>query len=294
MDSTRYKAFLAAAEEGSFTKAADKLSYTPSGVSQLISALEEDLGLALFTRSKKGVSLTAAGNAILPSARELIQQEEHILQTASELNDLLSGIVSIATYSSISTHWLPRVISAFEKDYPGVQIQLFEGVWQEVAERLDSGKADLGFLSHQDNMPYDWIALADDPMIAVLPKSHPLAGAEYYPLERCYEDPLIMPALGRDYDVIAMFERNKLSPKIRFSTIETYSAMTMIEQGLGVAFSNELLTLRFDADIVRVPVYPEQHITLGIALNSLDFAPPAVRKFVEYAVRELQSDMYRR
>ena len=294
MDSTRYKAFLAAAEEGSFTKAADKLSYTPSGVSQLISALEDDLGLALFTRSKKGVSLTAAGKAILPSARELIQQEARILQTASELKNLLAGEVSIATYSSISTHWLPRVISAFEKDYPAVQIQLFEGVWQEVSERLDSGKADLGFLSHQENMPYDWIPLANDPMIAVLPKNHPLAKAEYYPLTRCYEDSIIMPALGRDYDVLAMFERNKLNPKIRFSTIETYSAMTMIEQGLGVAFSNELLTLRFDADIVRVPVYPEQSITLGIALNSLEYAPPAVRKFIEYAVRELQSDMYKK
>jgi DNA-binding transcriptional LysR family regulator len=96
-----------------------------------------------------------------------------------------------------------------------------------------------------------------------------------------------MPALGRDADVIALFQANKLNPNIQFSTLENFATMAMVEQGLGMSIMNELITRKWQCDVVMLPLSPPQHITLGIALSSLDTASPAVKQFVQYAVERL-------
>ena len=200
METARCRAFVVAADTGSFSKAAEALSYTPSGVNQLVTALEKELGFPLFRRNTKGVSLTENGRLLLPSIRKFLRQEDRIFELSAEMNGLLIGSVNIAAYSSIATHWLPAVIGAFQRDYPQIHVNLLEGIWQEVAQWLDDRTADIGFLSYQEDMPYDWIPLAEDPMLALLPKDHPLARAKAYPLANCAVDRFIMPAKGCDDD----------------------------------------------------------------------------------------------
>ena len=207
METARCRAFLAAAETGSFSRAAEVLRYTPSGVNQLVSALEKEVGFSLFSRSTKGVALTANGQLLLPVIREILHQEDRLFELSAQMNGLLIGTVTIAAYSSIATHWLPAVIRAFQQDYPHVEIKLMEGIWQEVSQWLEERTADIGFFSYQENMPFEWIPLAEDPMVALLPRSHPLAEASCYPLENCEQDSFIMPALGCDDDVEALFAR---------------------------------------------------------------------------------------
>lgn len=287
MESARCKAFLAAVEKGSFSKAAEILNYTPSGVSQLVSALENELGFSLLRRSKRGVTPTENGEKLLPTIREFLLQENRIYQFAAETNGLLIGNITIAAYSSIATHWLPSVVRDFQKDYPQIQIKLMEGIRQEVTKWLDEKIAEVAFLSYKDPMPYEWIPLAEDQMLAVLPKTHPLAAETSYPLQNCEHERFIMPALGRDADVIALFQANKLNPNIQFSTLENFATMAMVEQGLGMSIMNELITRKWQCDVVMLPLSPPQHITLGIALSSLDTASPAVKQFVQYAVERL-------
>ncbi len=287
METARCRAFLAAAETGSFSRAAEALRYTPSGVNQLVSALEKEVGFSLFSRSTKGVALTANGELLLPVVRELLRQEDRIFELSAEMNGLLIGSVSIAAYSSIATHWLPAVIRAFQRDYPNVKISLREGIWHEVSEWLNERAADIGFLSYQENMPYDWIPLADDPMLALLPRDHPLAKAEAYPLENCARDRFIMPALGCDDDVKALFDRIGVVPNICYTTMESFSAMSMVEQGLGVSVMNRLITRRRECDVAMIPIDPPASITLGVALPSREDTSPAVKMFLRYAVRML-------
>ena len=288
MDLSRYKAFLAATDHGSFTKAAEELHYTTSGVSQLVASLENELSFALFTRMKKGVELTAEGKQMLPVIRGFVQQESSIFQVAAEIRGLSVGEIVIASYSSISTHWLPKVIKQFRTDYPNVRIKLMEGIRQEIVQWLDESRADVGFLTYGSDLTYDWIPLAEDRMLAVLPKDHPLAGAESYPLLRCAGENFIMPAFGRDDDVAALFERFQIEPHIVFSTLENYAALTMIENGLGMSIMNELITKKWQSDVVMLPLDPPQSIAFGIALPSMKNASPVLRKFLEYAVRFLK------
>ena len=285
METARCRAFLAAAETGSFSKAAEALSYTPSGVNQLVTALEKELGFPVFRRNTKGVTLTENGE--LPAVREFLRQEDRIFELSAEMNGLLIGSVTIAAYSSIATHWLPAVISAFQQDYPQIRIRLMEGIWQEVSKWLDDRAADIGFFSYQEGMPYEWIPLAEDPMLALLPKDHPLAGAEAYPLKECANDRFIMPALGCDDDVTALFAKNGIVPNVQFTTLESFSVMSMVEQGLGMSVMNELITEKRICDVVKLPLDPPSQITLGIALHSKADISPAVRMFLKYAVRML-------
>ena len=287
METARCRAFLAAAETGSFSKAAEALSYTPSGVNQLVTALGKELGFPVFRRNTKGVTLTENGEMLLPAVREFLRQEDRIFELSAEMNGLLIGSVTIAAYSSIATHWLPAVISAFQQDYPQIRIRLMEGIWQEVSKWLDDRAADIGFFSYQEGMPYEWIPLAEDPMLALLPKDHPLAGAEAYPLKECANDRFIMPALGCDDDVTALFAKNGIVPNVQFTTLESFSVMSMVEQGLGMSVMNQLITEKRICDVVKLPLDPPSQITLGIALHSKADISPAVRMFLKYAVRML-------
>ncbi len=287
METARCRAFLAAAETGSFSKAAEALSYTPSGVNQLVTALEKELGFPVFRRNTKGVTLTENGELLLPTVREFLRQEDRIFELSAEMNGLLIGSVTIASYSSIATHWLPAVIRAFQQDYPQIRIKLMEGIWQEVSKWLDDRAADIGFFSYQEGMPYDFIPLAEDPMLALLPKDHPLAQAETYPLENCKYDRFIMPALGCDDDVEALFAKNGIEPNVQFTTLESLSVMSMVEQGLGMSVMNKLITEKRICDIVMLPIDPPSQITLGVAMNSKADVSPAVKMFLKYAVRML-------
>ena len=288
MESARCKAFMYAADTGSFTKAAERLNYTPSGVSQLVGALENETGLTLLRRTRKGVTLTPDGEIFLPAVREFLEKENRIYELAAEVKGLLVGSVTIAAYSSISTHWLPEVIRDFEQDYPQIEIRLMEGIRQEVTRWLDEKKADIGFLSYQEPMPYEWTPLDYDEMLAVLPKDHLYASKESYPLINCETDSFIMPALGRDDDVVSLFERNGIKLNIHFTTLENFATMAMIEKGLGMSVMNNLITEKWNCDIVKIPVDPPSRITLGLAVPSYKQASPAVKRFIKYAVERLK------
>ena len=288
MESARCKAFMYAADTGSFTKAAERLNYTPSGVSQLVGALENETGLTLLRRTRKGVTLTPDGEILLPAVREFLEKENRIYELAAEVKGLLVGSVTIAAYSSISTHWLPEVLRDFEQDYPQIEIRLMEGIRQEVTRWLDEKKADIGFLSYQEPMPYEWTPLDYDEMLAVLPKDHPYAAKESYPLINCETDSFIMPALGRDDDVVSLFERNGIKLNIHLTTLENFATMAMIEKGLGMSVMNNLITEKWNCDVVKIPVDPPSRIILGLAVPSYKQASPAVKRFIKYAVERLK------
>lgn len=287
MDTARYKAFVAAAETGSFSRAAELLNYTPSGVSQLVSALEKELNTHLLYRSQKGVSPTKIGSTVLNTARELLRKEEQLYQMVSEANSLTAGSVTVASYPSISMRWLPDVISLFQREYPKIQIHVMEGLCQNMYDWLDNQTADLAFMAHQDEMPYDWVPLAEDPLLAILPKTHPLADQAVYPLQNIKTERFIMPMDNSYTETLPILERNGLIPDTLLSSREGYSCMAMVEKEMGVCIMNELYVRSLNFNVAVLPLDPPQHITMGVALLSLENASPAAKQFLNCAVRYL-------
>lgn len=285
MDTSRYQAFLSAAETGSIKNAAEELGYTPSGVSQLIKALEEELGFTLLYRSKKGVSLTLEGRRLRPTIREILESENKLFQTASEMRGLSIGAINIAAYQCLAAVWMPSLISGFQKKYPNIRIQLYEGTQQDILQYLDERTVNLAFFNCSDTINYDWLPLMKDRMVAVLPKDHPMAKNEVFPVEACRYERFIMPEHGQDQDVFDMLDEVHVKPDVYLSTFDSFTAIAMIEKGLGISIMNEIsIPTRTSRDIVTLPTVPEHYIEMGIALPSIAQASPAVKKFISYAV----------
>ena len=182
MESARCKAFIKSVELGSFRAAAEALGYTPSAVSQLVAALEKDLGLNLLVRSKKGVTVTSEGARLAPIVRSYLAREKEMYELASEMQGISVGNLTIAAYPSVATTWLPEIVRTFQQDYPDVQFNIMEGIRDEIFAHLDDHVADMGFLAYAEPMNYEWTPLAEEAVIAVVPETHRLAGAKAYPI----------------------------------------------------------------------------------------------------------------
>ncbi len=288
METSRYRAFIKAVDLGSFSKAAKELAYTPSGVSQLISALEKDVGFSVLERTRSGVKPTENGKRILPIARAIIQEEDRLFQMSAELKGLSVGSVTIGSYPSVASHWLPKVLKAFREQFPNIEIRVMEGIHQEISEWLDNKEVDFGFMSYDPRTTYDWIPLAHDPMIAVLPANHPLANEKCYSLEECSNEDFIMPGKGQDIDTLGVLSRHDLHPRIAYETIETAATLGMIEAGMGITITNSLSTEKYDFKVSKVPIEPSEAILVGIAIPDKNTCAPAARHFIEFATKRLQ------
>ena len=131
MDLKKYEVLLKAIDSGNFSKVADEFGYTPSAISHMMNTLDKELGFSLLIRNNHGVKPTENCISLIPILRELVRWNQQLEQVVSEIQGLEHGVVIIGTYTSISIHWLPRIIKAFQTDYPGIKIQIVEGVRHE-------------------------------------------------------------------------------------------------------------------------------------------------------------------
>lgn len=283
MDIIKCKAFVAAVDEGSLTGAGKVLGYTPSGISQLVSAMEEELGFALLIRKSNGVLPTREGDIIYPLAVDYISKENEIYKAATELSGMYKGNVMIATYASIASHTLPSIIKEFTDLHPSINIQIEETTKSRIEKMIASGKADLSFSSRLSNHSYEWIPFAEDRMVAVLPKDHPYADKECYPIKESRHEKIIMPSEGNDTDARELLKKYGIVPNVRLTTLENYTAINMVEKGLGIGIMNEGITRSWNTSTVILPLDPPSSITLGITVQSLENAAPAVKEFVIFA-----------
>ena len=282
METARCKAFVAAARKGSFTGAAEELNYTTSAVSQLITALEEDLGVTLFQRTRKGVMLTSDGERMFPVIDQFIRQERRIYETAAEISGLIVGSITIAAYPSICAAWLPGIIRRFQEKYPGVTIHIDDSIRRYVLEALNSGRADVGFLSNQHDFTGEWIDLQKNPMVAVVGEESLYAQWESFPLEECERAVLIQSSHGVDKDLTSIFEKYGLRPNIVYTTRNSFTAAAMVQDNMGVLLVNELSTHMWRFRVKVLPLDPPQSVTLGMAVSALSTASPAVKAFVNF------------
>ena len=124
MSMTKYQVFLKVVDCGGFTRAAEELHFTQSGISHTIASLERELGVPLFVRNRGGVTLTADGRALLPRIQTLCDDARILAQKAQELRGLETGIVRVATFNSVSVQWLPYILKSFREEHPHIEFEL--------------------------------------------------------------------------------------------------------------------------------------------------------------------------
>ncbi len=278
----KYLAFVKTVEYGSFTKAAELLHYTQSGISRMINELETECSLTLLERSRAGVRLTGDGTLLLPYAKALCAEYERLENQVGELNGLHSGIIRIGTISSIATHWIPNIIKHYQRDYPGIDYELLQGDYGEIEEWIADGRVDCGFLILPTRSEFDTIFLGDDKLKVVLPEGHPFASLERFPIDELEKEPFLLLEKSERSEISQLLKAYDIHPKVHFTTWDDYSIMSMVESGLGIAVLPELILKRIPYKIIIKDLDVPAYRKIAIALKNEKTSTLAVKRFLDY------------
>lgn len=282
MNIQKCRAFVETVECGSFTKAAEKLSYSQSGISRMIADLEREWGVTLLERGRGGVRLTAEGTDLLPYARDAVEGYAALQGRVDAVNGLERGIIRIGTFSSVATHWIPRVIKRFQEDYPGIDYELLLGDYVEIESWIREGRVDCGFLELPVADGLDATLLERDELMAVLPVGHVLAGCDAVSLEQLCAHPFMMLGRNQNTEVADLFVRAGLRPNVKFTTWDDFSIMSMVESGMGVGILHSLILRRAPYRVVAKPLNPAAFREICIATRTGKAPSIATERFLGY------------
>ena len=190
MDTEKAEVLLRVLEAGSLSAAAERLGYTPSGVSRIVAALEAETGFPLLRREHRGVRPTAECEQLLPHLHRLAAAQRQYDQEAAAILGLERGQLTVGSSYGSYVARLARAAAAFSREHPGVRVEIMTGSSTELGRALQEGRADLCVISRREGA-FDWVPLRRDPLAAVVPADHPLAGGGAFPLERFSEEPFI-------------------------------------------------------------------------------------------------------
>ena len=225
-------------------------------MSQMIASLEKELSIKLLYRSRYGIRLTLEGKQLFPSIQNAIAQYQSMQEMAKQIRGLDFGTIRIGTLSSISCHWLPRLIKGYQELYPHIEFILHQGDNNSIPEWVRTGEADFGFvnMSVLDNVKAD--VIKEGEYRAILPVDHPLADTPSVTLNELARDPFLVIEEGSFSRPLEAMRQQHLDPYIRLRAHDDYSILSMVETGLGVSILPELVLRKTNYNVAIVPIKP--------------------------------------
>ena len=279
MDTKKLEALVVSVELGSFTRAAEQLGYTQSGLTHMMNSLEKDIGFTVLVRGRSGVQLTPAGQRIFPLVRDCLAGSAALEREISLINSHKEDSVRVAAYESIARHWLPEVIQQFRREHPDVTVDIQMGSVDEVYRWVLEDRVDMCFASRQDYNTLDWTPLRDDELLAILPPDYP-DGDDAFPIEFFNGQEFLMPSMGFDKDILRVLNEHSVAPLIRTTQVSDSAVISMVEHGLGVSVLSRLVLRGRQNSVRALPLLPQAFRKLGIAARPRKELRPIVRKFI--------------
>ena len=282
MDSKKIQALLTAVETGSFTKAADILGYTQSGLTHMMNSLEKELGFQVLLRGHYGIKLTPEGEKIAPYMRSLLKSEKHLTDAIKNIRSFSSDHIKVGAYSSIISTFLPEIIDEFQKNYPSSSVEIISGGMDELYTDLYEGRIDIALLSYRSGEQVKWVHLQNDELMAVLPNDDD--HIDFVPITDFNNRQFLMPNYGFSFDIMQVFNKYDVNPYIKSTFFDDASVIAMVEHNFGISMLSKLALKNKTNSVKVLPLYPECFRELGIASLPKE-QPFIVRKFIDIAVR---------
>ena len=235
--------FLEAARQRNFTRAAAHLHLAQAALSEQMRKLEGELGTSLFHRGRRETVLTAAGETLRQHAEGLLERAQSAKQAVQDLVGLRGGRLSIGAIPSVSACVLPSAIAAFRKRYPLVELALFEGTSETVAQWVDSGRVEFGIIQlPAASGRFEEEILFTEPFVALVPSSHVVAKQRVASLEKFADQPFIL-YKGRARDsALAACRAIGFEPRVACESTELETIRRLVAAGLGIAILPQLAT----------------------------------------------------
>ncbi len=277
---------MAVADRGGYTKAEAHLHISHSAIHRQIRLLEDELQSRIFVRTGRHVHLTETGELLVQTARQIAQELAIVQRQIKERNDLKAGHLRIGTGTTVLLYFLPPVLERFRQCYPGIDLSLITGPFDNVASRILADELDLGIgylpaemLADEPKLAFE--TLYKEEFVLTVHRSHPLAKQQTVSLAKAVEFPLILfPATSR---LRRMHERLfldlGLKPRIVMQLENEEAIAEMIGLNMGIAFLSlrraEQSGLHF-LRIARTPI----HCEVGMIFRRGGYMPKAVSEFV--------------
>ena len=289
MDLRQLRYFIAVAEEGHITRAAERLNMQQPPLSRQIRRMERELNVQLFHRMARGVELTGAGQALLGEAKAMLAHLDRSIETTrraarGEQGILCVGIAPTAPFNPL----VPRAIRAFRETFPLVSLVLEEGLSSEVVARFNNDQMDVAFVRaaqiHAEGVMVT--ALQEEPMVAALPSRHPMARisrSRAVPLRSLASDPFILigpPGTGLHDETVAACRGAGFVPRLGQSAPRITSTLGLVAAGLGIALvPSTMQSVRMDGVVYRRLQGAAPKAFLGLATRKAD-PSPVVKQFI--------------
>ena len=292
MDTKKYEAMVTAVSEGSFTRAAERLGNTQSGLTHMMNALESEVGFRLLERGYFGIRLTPAGERIMP----LVQR---VLAAAGQLDDEIRAIkeranetVSIGAYASVATHWLPSILDRFRRDCPNVQVTVRDDSREALYAGVLGGRFDLAFTSEPKGEAVNWTPLHEDVLLALLPKTTYSDQYSKFAVENFDGAQFLMPCFGNDADITALLQAHGVRAEIQPTSTSNQALISMVAHGLGVSILSELTIRGYEQNVCARPLQPPYARTLGVITRKNAIPKPSVARLIACA-HEVVTELYK-
>ena len=289
MDIRQFEFFSAVASELSFTRAADRLTIAQSAVSAGVRALENELGVELFDRSRRQIRLTSTGELLLPTVREALDAVNAVRDAAQETTHAITGSIVIGLMTSVTLVNVPRLLGLFRSGHPGVGVRLraarrgSAGLLDELA----TGELDLAFLALSGAVPAQLVAapISASPMVLVVPAGHRLASARTIDLSDLSAEEFIdLPPGYASWQIVDdAFLAAGLERRVMIEVSDIGTAAEYVTNGLGVALLPEFAA-RDARTVRRLPVASMPDFTVYLAASRSRRLSAAVRAFIDLAL----------
>lgn len=278
MELEKYSALVCAIETGSISAAALKLRYTPSGISRMIASLEMENGFPLLLREHDGVRPTEECKLLLPRIYEMLHSGETYSQLAAQIRGCEVGSVMIGTAYSIFYPWLGKIVQAFHRQYPKIQIDFTDGFSTGLLEKLNLHQIDFCIISQREGN-HKWMPISRDRLLAWVPAAYRFADLPVFPIQYFAEEPYVSTFPNMDIDATRAFEQYGIRPKQVFSTWNSLATYSMVEAGIGLSLNHEFNAKSWTGSVRMLPVDPPQIVRIGVAyLPDINYAS---MKFLE-------------
>ncbi|MFC6309328.1 LysR family transcriptional regulator [Paraburkholderia dipogonis] len=278
------QAFRAVVELGSFRKAAEAVSISQPALSRRIEKLEEALGVRLFERTTRSVTLTTVGRVFAPSAEQLLNDLDVALLGIRDVSSSRLGHVTIACVPSVAYYFLPNVIASYHRRFPRIRVKLLDSSANEVLGAVISGEADFGvsFMGSQES-EVEFKVLLQERFVAACRRDHPLALKKRVTWNELYEHEYVSLDKTSGNRLLLDQALSTVAPRAP-SVCETRHVTTMlglIEAGLGVAAVPSMaMPGREHPILTSVPlVEPVVKRRVGIVTRRGRPLTPAAREF---------------
>ncbi|MCC7358030.1 MAG: LysR family transcriptional regulator [Anaerolineales bacterium] len=277
--------FIAVAQKLNFSRAAEALHVAQPAISQQIKALETQLGVRLFDRLGKRISLTRAGEVLLPHAYQILAAVELAANEVRELGQLTRGSASLGAPPTVSSHMLPNRLMQFHSLYPGLEVSLREAGTESLLAAVADGQLDLAIVASDGLPPVVEAApfLEEDYVLAVS-VLHPLSRQRGARLADLAAEPFILFPVGyrlREVTLTAC-RRAGFEPKVALDGGAMQSALEFVAAGLGVALVPEL-ALTNAPNIRRVVIEDQRlHRRLSVVWRKAHYLSPAARALRDF------------